>query len=233
MRANRPGPCRVSRWPTTTARPFSPGRGPALYQPALPTAGTTIAPSRRPTASTTVLTPAAGMDIRRGGAGRVPPLAGGSAGRDCRRALVVAWLPRVGRSAARASSAGEPCGPVRFEDRRQREHGRGGHRGRNETRQRQSREACVAGAGRAAAEAPAWVPARGLNSNRGRGHAAGEGHSSARWRSRAGDRGRCRSRWRGGPIRTPRRGGAGTGGRARRARPGRQGAVRRTGSGAS
>ncbi len=48
MRANRPGPRRVSRWPTITARPVSPGRGPPLYQPARPTSGTTIRPCEGP-----------------------------------------------------------------------------------------------------------------------------------------------------------------------------------------
>ena len=103
MRANRPGPRRVSRWPTITARPFSPGRGPPLYQPARPTSGTTIA----------ALAQAHGLD--RGLHARRGNRDAGAAGRGGRRRPRVALplsaredSPSVGCSAARARRPAEP-----------------------------------------------------------------------------------------------------------------------------
>jgi len=66
-RKNTAGPRRESTWPTITAGPAAPGRGPGSYHPARSTAGTSLDRSwPRPTGTTRASTPIAGIRIDTG-----------------------------------------------------------------------------------------------------------------------------------------------------------------------
>ena len=68
--ANSSGPACESTWLTITARPGSPGRGPALNQPARPGGGISSCPRTARIGSTGPCTRAAGIDIPDGRSGR-------------------------------------------------------------------------------------------------------------------------------------------------------------------